>query len=70
MSEQPTIEQRLAALETAVRELQNHLHAPIPPWLDKVIGPIQDQEALGEAMEYGRAFRNSDRPSDDPNEPS
>ena len=70
MSEQPTIEQRLGALETAVRELQSRLPAPAPNWLDQVIGPIGDLEAFQEALEYGRAYRYADRPPDEPSEPS
>jgi hypothetical protein len=73
MSEQLTIEQRLAALETAVRELQKAVlvpsHTPDPEWWMK-IAPIaeSDREAFREAMEYGRAYRNADRPPNEPGE--
>lgn len=71
MSEQPTIEQRLAALEAAIRDLQQAVlvqsRTPDPEWW-KNIGPISDREAFEEAMEYGRAYRNADRPPDEPGE--
>ena len=69
MSEQPTIEQRLAALETAVREIRQYLllrpRTPDTNWLEKVIGSMKDEPAFLEVVEYGRAFRQADRPSDD-----
>ena len=34
-------------------------------WLDKLIGSISDDSAFLEALEYGRAFRQSDKPIDD-----
>jgi len=69
MSAEPTIEQRLAALEAAVKELQSRLPVPTPDpkWWEKT-GPITDVEAFDEAMEYGRAFRYADRPPDEPGE--
>jgi hypothetical protein len=67
MAEEKTIEQRLTALEEAVRELQSRLPPPARNWLDKVIGPIGnvDKEAFEQAMEYGRQYRCADRPPDD-----
>ena len=67
MSTDLTIEQRLAALEAAVKEIQERL-APPPSaekWWEK-IPPIADREAFREALEYGRAFRYADRPPDEP----
>ncbi|HBE47848.1 MAG TPA: transferase hexapeptide repeat containing protein, partial [Cyanobacteria bacterium UBA11369] len=32
-------------------------------WLDKLIGSISDESAFLEALEYGRAFRQADKPS-------
>ncbi len=34
-------------------------------WLDRLIGSISDDSAFLEALEYGRAFRQSDKPIDD-----
>lgn len=71
MSTEPTIEQRLAALEAAVKEIQGRLGlAPsTEKWWEK-IPPVEDIEAFEEAMEYGRAYRNADRPPDEPSEQS
>lgn len=68
MAEEKTIEQRLAALEEAVRELQSRLPpAPVEKWWEK-LPQISDLEAFDQAMEYGRAYRYADRPSDEPDE--
>lgn len=67
MSTESTIEQRLAALEAAVKEIQNRLpvQTPAPNWLEKVIGSMKDEPAFLEVLEYGRAFRQADRPNED-----
>jgi hypothetical protein len=67
MAEESSIEQRLAAVEAAVRELQRLLSArtPEPNWLEKVTGSITDAAAFEEVLEYGRAFRQADRPPED-----
>jgi hypothetical protein len=66
MLDEAVLEQRLAALERAVAELQQRL--PVAPaagnWLEKIGGRIPDEAAFLEAMEFGRAFRQSDRPPD------
>ncbi len=68
MPDQPTVEQRLAALERAVADLQHQLTIPAAPanWLEKVIGSVTDDEAFAKALEYGRTFRAADRPPDEP----
>jgi hypothetical protein len=68
MSDQANLEQRLAALERAVADLQRRLaSAPAADnWLEKVTGSISDETAFLEALEFGRAFRSADRPSDEP----
>jgi hypothetical protein len=33
-------------------------------WLDRLIGSISDNSAFLEALEYGRTFRQSDKPID------
>ncbi len=71
MSIEPNIEQRLAALEAAVKEIQDRL-APQPTaekWWEK-IPPVEDIEAFEEAMGYGRAYRYADRPQDETSEQS
>jgi hypothetical protein len=67
MPSETLIEQRLSAVEAAVAELQNRLSppAPVPNWLEQVIGSFKDEPAFEEVLAYGRAFRASDRPRAD-----
>lgn len=71
MSTEPTIDQRLAALEAAVKQIQEQLGLPpsAEKWWEQ-IPPVEDIEAFEEAMEYGRAYRYADRPPDEPSEQS
>jgi hypothetical protein len=64
MLDEVTVEQRLNTLEQAVFDLQHKLESkPISEnWLEKLIGSVSDEEAFLEALEYGRAFRQSDKP--------
>jgi hypothetical protein len=60
------IEQRLTAVEDAVRELQRRLTI-LPPaanWLERIIGSFKDEPEFEKVLEYGRAIREADRPSD------
>jgi hypothetical protein len=67
MATQPTLEQRLAELESAVREMQSRLDSqtPVRNWLENVIGSFKDEPAIEEVLEYGRALRQADRPPED-----
>jgi len=66
MLDETVIEQRLETLEQAVSDLQRKLESkPSENWLDKLIGSISDEAALLEALEYGRAFRQADKPTDE-----
>jgi hypothetical protein len=62
-----TLEQRLSALEEAVRELQEAIKQgkPTPDWLDRVIGSMKDEPAFDEMLAHGRAIRQADRPAED-----
>ena len=62
------LEQRLNALEEAVRELQDAMSArqPAADWLDRVIGSMKDDPEFDEVLAYGRAIRHADRPAEDP----
>jgi hypothetical protein len=62
MSTEPTVEQRLAALERAVTDLQHQLAAQPPAgnWLERIVGSFKDKPAFDEVLEYGRAFREAD----------
>jgi hypothetical protein len=70
MLDEAILEQRLAALERAVANLDQRLAgtAASSNWLEKVTGSISDEAAFLEALEFGRAFRNADRPPGDPGE--
>ncbi|RUL86222.1 hypothetical protein [Tautonia sociabilis] len=56
------IEQRLAAVEAAVAELQRRLPPTRESWLELVVGSFKDEPAFEEVLALGRAFRESDRP--------
>ncbi len=61
-----TIEARLRTLETTVAQIQRQLSV-VPTsanWVDQVVGPVPDDEAFRKVLEYGRAWRNADRPAD------
>ncbi len=61
------VETRLAALEHALAKIQKQMSdvQRSQDWLEKVTGSISDEKAFREALEYGRSFRNADRPADD-----
>jgi ribosome-binding ATPase YchF (GTP1/OBG family) len=78
MSNETALEQRLSDLEQVVAVLQRQVNAQHsasssqqtePPqsqnWLEKLIGSISDEAAFLEAADYGRAYRQADRPSDE-----
>lgn len=61
------LEQRLAAVENAVRELQRQMTI-LPPaanWLGRITGSFKDEPAFEEVLQYGRELRRADRPSED-----
>ncbi len=62
-----SIEQRLAALETVVSQLQSRLDAACPKtnWLERFVGSFKDEPAFSEVVEYGRALRAAHRPPED-----
>jgi hypothetical protein len=66
MTDTATLEQRLVSLEAEVTELkqQAKVNPTCGSWLDKLVGSISDDEGFEQVLEYGRAFRNHDRPSD------
>lgn len=72
MLDETTLEQRLITLERAVSELQQKVEEKpnADNWLQKLIGSISDESAFLEALEYGRAFRQADRPVDESDKPS
>ena len=59
VSTQERLEERLAAVETAVSEIQRRLATlpPAPDWLEQIIGSCQDEPAFEEVIALGRALR-------------
>lgn len=70
MLNEADIEHRLATLEREVAALKkkNNTDSTSDNWLNKLIGSISDEDAFLEALEYGRLFRQSDRPVDEGDE--
>ena len=62
-----TLDQRMTAMEVAVRELQKLMKArrTAPDWLERVIGSMKDEPAFNDVLAYGRAIRQADVPADD-----
>jgi hypothetical protein len=52
----------LAAVETAVSEIQRHLErlSPSPNWLSQVIGSLKDEPAFEEVIAYGKGIREAE----------
>lgn len=65
MLDEAILERRLAILEQEVADLKrkSESNSISGNWLDKLIGSISDESAFLEALEYGRAFRQADKPS-------
>jgi hypothetical protein len=69
MLDEAILEKRLVTIEQAVAELQLTVERkPSENWLENLIGSISDEEAFLEALEYGRAFRQADKPIDEADE--
>jgi hypothetical protein len=73
MLDETTLEQRLVTLEQAVSDLQRKVDSKPTSdenWLQKLIGSISDEPAFLEALEYGRTFRQADKPINEGDEQS
>jgi hypothetical protein len=70
MLNEMTIEHRLAMLEEEVANLKQKdtSKSTCANWMDKLIGSISDEAAFLEALDYGRSFRQADRPLDEGDE--
>ncbi|WP_293145650.1 MULTISPECIES: hypothetical protein [unclassified Microcoleus] len=56
-----SLEERLAAVETAIAQLQKQIVAPQPTnWLQQIIGSFKDEPAFEELLAYGRGIRQGD----------
>jgi hypothetical protein len=67
MLDEATLERRLATLEKEVADLKHKSDgdAASSNWLNKLIGSVSDESAFLEALEYGRSFRQADKPFDE-----
>ena len=63
-----SIEQRLAAVEAAVSDLQRRLAGATSSsnWLDHIIGSLKDEPDFEKVIQYGREWRQADRLPEDP----
>jgi hypothetical protein len=70
MLNETTIEHRLATLEEEVADLKQKAanKSTSGNWIDKLIGSISDESAFLEALDYGRSFRQADKPLDENDE--
>jgi hypothetical protein len=70
MLDEATLERRLATLEQEGAELKHKSggDAASSNWLNKLIGSVSDESAFLEALEYGRSFRQADKPADESDE--
>jgi hypothetical protein len=68
MQTQASFEKRLAAVESAVAEIQCRLErvSLTSNWLERFTGAFKDEPAFAEVVEYGRALRTGDRPLESP----
>jgi hypothetical protein len=61
MSTNTSVEERLAAVEAAISELQKQIATPQPTnWLQQITGSFKDEPAFEEVLAYGRAIRQGD----------
>ncbi|MGV0026104.1 hypothetical protein [Phormidesmis priestleyi] len=61
MATNTSLEERLAAVEAAIAELQNQVATPQPTnWLQQITGSFKDEPAFEEVLAYGRAIRQGD----------
>lgn len=72
MIDEAILEHRLATLKQEVANLKSisNNDSISTNWLDKLIGSISDESAFLEALEYGRSFRQADKPVDESDEQS
>ncbi|MCU0544968.1 MAG: hypothetical protein MUE44_22810 [Oscillatoriaceae cyanobacterium Prado104] len=56
-----SLEERLAAVEAAIAQLQKQILAKEPTnWLEQITGSFKDEPAFEEVLAYGRAIRQGD----------
>ena len=68
--------ERFAELDATIADIrrQNRAHGrpadavsgrTAPDWLERAVGLFENSEAFEEAVRYGEAWRNADRPQED-----
>jgi hypothetical protein len=58
MATNTSLEERLAALEAKLAQLQKQVATPQPTnWLQQITGSFKDEPAFEDVIAYGRAFR-------------
>jgi hypothetical protein len=63
MANQTDLEQRIAAVEVTLSELQKQVSANQQPnWIAAITGTFKDEPAFDEVLAYGREFRQADKP--------
>uniref|UniRef100_B8HSR0 Transferase hexapeptide repeat containing protein n=1 Tax=Cyanothece sp. (strain PCC 7425 / ATCC 29141) TaxID=395961 RepID=B8HSR0_CYAP4 len=56
-----SLEERLAAVEAAIAELQQQVTLPQPTnWLQQITGSFKDEPAFEDVLAYGQAIRQGD----------
>jgi hypothetical protein len=61
MTTNTSLEERLAAVEAAIAQLQKQVAAPqTKNWLQQITGSFKDEPAFEEVLAYGRAIRQGD----------
>jgi hypothetical protein len=61
MATHTSLEERLAAVESAIAQLQKQVSTPQPTnWLQQITGSFKDEPAFEEILTYGQAIRQGD----------
>ncbi len=61
MATNTSLEERLAAVESAIAQLQKQVSTPqTTNWLQQITGSFKDEPAFEEILTYGKAIRQGD----------
>ncbi len=61
MATNTSLEERIAAVEAAITELQKQVASPqLTNWLQQITGSFKDEPAFEEVLALGRAIRQGD----------
>ncbi|MBD2605709.1 hypothetical protein H6G81_14530 [Scytonema hofmannii FACHB-248] len=65
MATNTSLEERLAAVESAIVQLQKQVSTPqTTNWLQQITGSFKDEPAFEEMLAYGKAIRQVHPPSE------